>query len=536
MPVTRKQLLIGVLIAVITALFLDAPVQRVFVTMPVFVVDIGRVLELLGDGGWMVYAFLMTAFVSGLLSQTATQADTRANATLILRVVVLISVTLVLSGVVVQIVKHTIGRARPVHLEALGAYAFQPFKFDYSFNSFPSGHSTTVAALAVILAWLFPRWAVGFAMLAILGGLSRIATGRHYLSDVIAGLGFGAVFAKSMVNLAVAKGFLPNRENVQYGLVAQALANWVRTAMRAGFPVRSDQGAGMDPGLVRSVIILLGLMVVSLVLFLSFPGFDIWVSALFWTPETGFSLAKSQSLETVRWVYRGATYLVVFLALLMLAVRLRLGGECAISGQVWAFVVACFLIGPGLIANWFLKDHWGRARPADIMYFGGESTFTLPFEITDQCARNCSFVSGEASSIAMVGLVIVILGISWVRLKPLLWFGVGGAVVAFGIGLRIATGRHFISDTVFAVLIMGLIAALFYWLFDIKRHRNTISVLAIKQDTRRVWAYLSGGANADVTALGDVKSCGSGVAEVGRSFAALFRIVYRRATAFLPVR
>jgi membrane-associated phospholipid phosphatase len=111
-----------------------------------------------------------------------------------------------------------------------------------------------------------------------------------------------------------------------------------------------------------------------------------------------------------------------------------------------------------------LKDHWGRARPAQTEAFGGSRHFTpAPFPAAE-CARNCSFVSGHAA-----------LGFSLVAFGFLLPPGPSrrsaiGAALAFGavVGLvRIAQGAHFISDVVFAgLLVFGTTDLLYWWIVE----------------------------------------------------------------------
>ena len=63
-------------------------------------------------------------------------------------------------------------------------------------RSFPSGHATAVFALAAALAMRWPRfWSLWFSMAALVG-VSRVALGVHWPSDVIAGaiVGSGTVF------------------------------------------------------------------------------------------------------------------------------------------------------------------------------------------------------------------------------------------------------------------------------------------------------------------------------------------------------
>ena len=122
----------------------------------------------------------------------------------------------------------------------------------------------------------------------------------------------------------------------------------------------------------------------------------------------------------------------------------------------WLFLAICLAVGPGLIANIVLKDHWGRARPAQIVQYGGEKMFSPPLIPTDQCQKNCSFVSGEASSIFMIFYAAAL--ILPHRFALLIVIGtLGGMTVG---GIRISQGAHFPSDIVFAGLFMAIAAAI----------------------------------------------------------------------------
>ncbi len=119
------------------------------------------------------------------------------------------------------------------------------------------------------------------------------------------------------------------------------------------------------------------------------------------------------------------------------------------SGRAVVFLVATMAIGPGLIVNLGLKDHWHRPRPIQTQEFNGPDPFRPWYEDDGACKTNCSFVSGEAAT----GFWMV----APASLLPPPWRG--PAIVAaflFGIGaslLRMAFGGHYLSD----VLLGGLV-------------------------------------------------------------------------------
>jgi membrane-associated phospholipid phosphatase len=58
-------------------------------------------------------------------------------------------------------------------------------------SSFPSGHSASAAAFATGTALELPALALVIAPVAAAVGVSRVVTGVHYPSDVVAGFGIG---------------------------------------------------------------------------------------------------------------------------------------------------------------------------------------------------------------------------------------------------------------------------------------------------------------------------------------------------------
>lgn len=119
------------------------------------------------------------------------------------------------------------------------------------------------------------------------------------------------------------------------------------------------------------------------------------------------------------------------------------------------FLIACFVSGPGLVANVILKDHWGRARPREVVELGGQKAFTPPLVPSSACDSNCSFVSGEASAVfAILFAAALVFPRRW---RTLLAIGLAGGMLT-GL-IRISMGGHFLSDVLFAGALMALVTA-----------------------------------------------------------------------------
>ena len=100
-----------------------------------------------------------------------------------------------------------------------------------------------------------------------------------------------------------------------------------------------------------------------------------------------------------------------------------------------------------LVVNVVLKNMWGRARPNDVSYFNGFQDFTPWYKISNACASNCSFVSGDSS----VGFLLVVFYFI-TKKNAYLYLGlVLGSLLGF---IRIAAGGHFFSDIIFSQIIV----------------------------------------------------------------------------------
>jgi membrane-associated PAP2 superfamily phosphatase len=198
------------------------------------------------------------------------------------------------------------------------------------------------------------------------------------------------------------------------------------------------------------------------VVFAFAPALDLRIAGLSFDPSQHLFGVNAQ-----RWVQdtRAAARLVI--ALLVAPAFLAVLGKLIlprrpmlIEGRAALFLIATLALGPGVLTNLVLKDHWGRSRPIDVQQFGGTDRFTPWCDPRGECPDNCSFVAGEPS------------GAFWTlapaALAPPQWRVIAyGAALAFGTGigaLRIAGGAHFFTDVVFAGVLMYLVVWLMHGL------------------------------------------------------------------------
>lgn len=184
------------------------------------------------------------------------------------------------------------------------------------------------------------------------------------------------------------------------------------------------------------------------ILFRFAPMLDIETSRLFYAEGTGFPATSAPLTKGLRtlglWSMDGAMAIVALLALLRCTLprAFQPGALARLRPSHLLFLTASAAIGPGLVTNLILKDHWGRARPIMTTFFGGPQSFSLPWTISDACHSNCSFVSGEGSGVFWLLAFVFVVPARW--RKPML----GGLLIwVAAISLnRIAFGGHYLSD------------------------------------------------------------------------------------------
>jgi hypothetical protein len=135
--------LVTINLILIAFFLLDAPVGSYAAHTPNVLLPIGKAITDFGTSGWILFAAALLFFEALAVIRLAPGLKARFQAMLVSHVAAYIFVAVAGSGLLVNLVKRIIGRARPVLYEQWSFYGLSPFSGS-RFESFPSGHATTV--------------------------------------------------------------------------------------------------------------------------------------------------------------------------------------------------------------------------------------------------------------------------------------------------------------------------------------------------------------------------------------------------------
>lgn len=204
----------------------------------------------------------------------------------------------------------------------------------------------------------------------------------------------------------------------------------------------------------QHILVLAAILTLTLatsVLFILAPQIDVRFSALFYDGSV-FPAAGNVHLQTLRGANDVIGGIVLVAATLLLCsaglrrrARLRIGDALV--------PILTYGLGVGLLVNGIFKEYFGRARPRDILEFGGGDTFSSAWTVSGACETNCSFTSGEAAgAIAIYSAMALLRGMSRdARVATAILIGVFTAALSLN---RIAFGAHFLSDVLLSFLLI----------------------------------------------------------------------------------
>lgn len=214
----------------------------------------------------------------------------------------------------------------------------------------------------------------------------------------------------------------------------------------------------------RTIPLLLALIFMVFVIWMRDPTLDLRLTALFY--EDGrFIGAAAGIVQTLRTQFWNLSLVLAWLSLgSVLASYLFRWSILGVTRRDWNIILWGFLMGPGLVVNAIFKTYSGRARPQNVLEFGGENFFTPIGQIANQCLRDCSFVSGEVSGTTAASIALwMILSAHRHRLSVEVETLLRGGILAmfgFVFWQRVASGGHFVSDALLAALFTVLVFAI----------------------------------------------------------------------------
>ena len=177
---------------------------------------------------------------------------------------------------------------------------------------------------------------------------------------------------------------------------------------------------------------------------ITWPGLDLAVTAFFMQAHPPINPAQWLWVDWVNEytpdVFR-TTAILFLLGWIIASVVTRFRRHAL----VFAFLGFSIALGPGL-ATWALKEHTLRARPMDVVQFGGTRQFTPAFVQAKQCSDNCAFTSGHAAcGFFLASLMLLAPHRRW------RWV-VTGVMLGLAVSLaRVSVGAHWLSDVLWAL-------------------------------------------------------------------------------------
>jgi lipid A 4'-phosphatase len=217
----------------------------------------------------------------------------------------------------------------------------------------------------------------------------------------------------------------------------------------------SANGSTGSISMIRIVVVPLFILVILTAICVITPV-DLKISGWFYDNANGGWFLRQNSFLDL--IYNKGLLPGIYItggALLVLLVGFRYESLRRMR-KVALYLVLVMVIGPGLIVNAVLKEHWGRPRPRDVENFGGKERFEKVWEY-DAVSPGKSFPSGHAS-MGFFFFSAYFLTRGWGRgwaIWTLATALILGALLGF---TRIAQGGHYFSDVIWSAGICYFVA------------------------------------------------------------------------------
>jgi membrane-associated phospholipid phosphatase len=189
-----EQVVLAASLIAISILLIDPFIYDRYRALPVEARDFFKQITDIGRSNWMLIPAGALVALALVLRKRHAGFRNSASYGLIASTLGFAFVSIGGAGLITNIVKNIIGRARPKLFDTVGPFEFKLFAFMPDYASLPSGHATNIFAFATVIAILWPRSRVLIYTFAAWIAASRILSGAHYFTDVALGAILGTVF------------------------------------------------------------------------------------------------------------------------------------------------------------------------------------------------------------------------------------------------------------------------------------------------------------------------------------------------------
>ena len=150
--------------------------------------DFFKQITILGDSKWYFVLSFSVIIFCYFIKKTNYYHNHKNIIEICNNFSIFLSLSLIATGLITQLLKHIIGRPRPNYASFDGGLGFNFFNLSSEFHSFPSGHASTIFVVALVASFLLPKLKYFFISLAGVIALSRVVVGAHFFTDVLGGI------------------------------------------------------------------------------------------------------------------------------------------------------------------------------------------------------------------------------------------------------------------------------------------------------------------------------------------------------------
>lgn len=222
-----------------------------------------------------------------------------------------------------------------------------------------------------------------------------------------------------------------------------------------------NPGTSPQPAAWRELIAV-SACAIGITVFLGFTDVDMQLAAQFYNPDgpQAWPLAEHPFWQ---WVYDSAPVLTI----LLLA-----GGLVTFAGSWFSprwrrwrrhglLLALTLIVGPGLVVNVVLKEHWGRPRPRQVEALGGTMPYQPPL-LNGPPGGGKSFSAGHSSVVFAYLSLWYALRRRHPRAAAAVMAGIVGGGIVMGLQ-RMLAGGHFLSDVVWSGWVCFVTAWVLYY-------------------------------------------------------------------------